>query len=379
MKRFRRPRLIGAAALTAALCASWVTSSPALAHSNVTVLASGLDNPRDLAFTPSGKLYVAQAGHGGSECIPSPDPGMGSTCVGFTSSISRIDPSGAVVPVVTGFVSVAGSDGTAATGVDGIATLGDTIYGIETGSQDIVPDGPNPFLSPQTVATARAQLGRLIEAHPSGLWAAVADVGHFDFQWTAARPDLAPGQFPDANPYGVYAARGVQWVVDAGANTLDKVLPNGIVSVVAFFPNPPASDAVPTCIDRGPDGAFYVGELTGGGNVPGSSVVWRVAPGHDPVAWATGLTAVTGCGFGRNGQFYAVEFSTLGLDNAAPNTGAVVRVPPHSDSPVVVADDLSFPGGFAAGPGSTLYVSNWSIMPAENHGGPTGQVVRIIP
>jgi hypothetical protein len=81
---------------------------------------------------------------------------------------------------------------------------------------------------------------------------------------------------------------------------------------------------VPTCVDRGPDGALYIDELTGGGNAPGASVVWRydVATGG-LTKWATGLTAVTGCGFGKDGRFYATEFSTSGLDNAAPGTGAV--------------------------------------------------------
>lgn len=34
------------------------------------------------------------------------------------------------------------------------------------------------------------------------------------------------------------------------------------------------------------------------------------------------------------------------------------------------------PGGFAAGP-STIYVSNWSVAPANSGGGATGEVVRI--
>ena len=377
----RRVLTTCAAAVVTALCAWGVMASPASASGKVTVVASGLDNPRGLAIEPGGGLYVGEAGHGGSECIPPSAPGGTPTCVGFTSGISEINASGVVHRVVSGLFSMAGPDGSGATGVDGISLLGDgTVFAIETGASDFIPDGPNPFVSPETVVKARAQAGRLIETHPrTGAWSILADVGHFDFQWSGMHKDLVPGQFPDANPYAVFATPGVKWVIDAASNTLDEVWPNETVSIVAFFPNPPVPDAVPTCIDRGADGAFYVGELTGAGNGPGASVVWRVEPGHDPVVWATGLTAVTGCGFGSNGQFYATEFSTLGLVNAAPNTGAVVRVPPHSTSPVVVASELSFPGGFAAGPNDAIYVSNWSVAPAFTGGGPTGQVVRITP
>ena len=95
--------------------------------------------------------------------------------------------------------------------------------------------------------------------------------------------------------------------------------------------------------------------------------------------WATGLTAVTGCGFVQ-GTFYATEFSTLGLDNAAPGTGAVVRVAPNSTTPETVVDGLSFPNGFL-GSGASIYVSNWSVSPAViPPGGPPfqpGEVVRI--
>jgi hypothetical protein len=354
-------------------------TAPSSQAATVSTVASGLDNPRDLTFGPGGKLYVAEAGHGGSECLTGGGPGGEESCVGFTSGISRIDSSGAH-RVVSGLVSLAEPSGFGATGIDGVSMLGNgAMFGIVTASSDSIPDEASKSLSTTTIEAARAQLGHLIQANPSGHWRATADVGHFDFGWSSEHKELVPDQFPDANPYAVLTEGGVNWVIDAAANTLDEVRPNGSVRVVAFFPNPPVSDAVPTCIDRGPDGAFYVGELTGAGNAPGSSVVWRVLPGQQPTEWASGLTAVTGCGFGSDGQFYATEFSTLGLIDAAPGTGDVVLVPAHSTSPTVIASGLSFPGGFAAAADGSLYVSNWSIAPADSGGGPTGEVLRIVP
>jgi hypothetical protein len=342
----------------------------------VTTVVSGLDNPRDLAFSPNGQLYVAEAGHGGPYCFSGGEEGV--ACAGFTSQISVVDQAAHTArPVVTGIISLADETGFGATGLDGISFQGNGgLYGIITGSALSTPD-QLPGIPDAAVAAAKAQLGRLIQANPSGNWKTVADVGDADFTWAGQHQNLVPDQFPDANPYGVLALPGEEWVVDAGSNTIDRVDRNGNVTVEAFFPNPPTSDAVPTCVDRGPDGALYIGELTGGGNTPGSSIVWRYVPGSgNPTVWATGLTAVTGCGFGADGSFYAVEFSSLGLENAAPGTGQVVRVAAHSTSPVTVTAGLSFPGGFAAGADGSLYLSNWSIAPAFTG---LGSVLKVTP
>ena len=355
-----------------------VAAAGAVPPPTVTTVVSGLDNPRDLAFGPDGSLYVAEAGHGGPECFGGGEEGT--TCVGFTSQISKIDIGGGTfAPIVTGFVSTAGDDGSFATGIDGVSvSRSGSIFGIETGSADSVPDSI-PGVSSSTIQRAKAELGRLL-VDPPGRVSIVADVGDRDFEWSAGNANLVPGQFPDANPYGVFALNdGEVWVVDAGANTLDRVQigPGGrwnSIGIAAFVPNPPSSDSVPTCVDRGPDGALYIGILTGGGNVPGASIVYRYTPQSGLTQWATGLTAVTGCGFAPNGTFYAVEFSTLGLDNAAPGTGALVAVPPHSISPTLIAGGFSFPGGFAAGPDGSLYFSNWSIAPASWG---TGSVVQV--
>src|SRR5690242_9224177 len=62
--------------LIAATAALAVVLVPPIAdaHSTVTTIASGLDNPRGLAFGPDGGLYVAEAGKGGAgPCFPSPE------------------------------------------------------------------------------------------------------------------------------------------------------------------------------------------------------------------------------------------------------------------------------------------------------------------
>jgi hypothetical protein len=351
----------------------------------VTTVASGLDNPRGLAFNSQGDLFVAEAGHGaepaGSFCPIPKGPSGEEECVGLTSGVSKIEKGGSPHRVVTGKFSIATPKGGGAVGIDGVSVNeSGNLFSVVTGASDQIPPGiKGPA---ELIKEAREQIGRLFETNRWGRTRIVADPGHFDFNWSNEHKQLVPEQFPDANPYAVLAVDGGEWVIDAAANTLDWVSKDGEVKVVEFFPNPikngkPQSDAVPTCVSRGPDGALYVGELTGVGNGPGQSVVWKVEQGEEPEVWATGLTAVTGCGWDGDGEFYAVEFSTLGFETFTPGTGALVLVPPHSTKPVTVVDKLNFPNGFASRD-DNVYLSNWSIAPSNGGKGP-GSVLKITP
>ena len=380
-----RHRTPGLVCLLGAVAVAFGVLLPTLAgatpSSGFTTVASGFNNPRGLAFGANGRIYVAEAGTGGPACAAGGPEG--DICLGLTSGVSVINANGTHHEIVSGLASVSGDGGFFATGADGLSRSHDgRLSTIITSCPQQIDGLPPGVFDPSVVRTARHQAGRIIDIGRNGNITVGAGVGRFDWNWSGRHTDLVPGQFPDCDPYALLAGTRTTWVVDAASNTLDSVSPQGHIEVVAFFPNPASSDAVPTCVDRGPDGALYVGELTGGGNVPGSSVVWRVdtsKPHPTPTMWAGGLTAVTGCGF-VGGTFYATEFSTLGLDNAAPGTGAVVRVAPNSTAPETVVDGLSFPNGFL-GSGSSIYVSNWSVSPAViPAGGPPfqpGEVVRI--
>jgi hypothetical protein len=243
-----------------------------------------------------------------------------------------------------------------------------------------------------------------VKVTPSGRWKAVSDIGDFDYLWTGANQDQpwAPsGQFPDANPYGVEAIAGRQFVADAGANTVDEIRPDGSVRIIAFVPNPelplpdgtlvPVSDSVPTCVAQGSDGYLYVGTLAYGANLarfsptappnwsslPPQSKIYRVDPNatevvlRDADVWASGFNPIVACGF-NGGAFYVTEYIT---QQSGYTTGDVVRVQVTSGGPgsraTLGENALHQPNGLAFDADGNVYVSNYSVSFGA------GQVVRV--
>jgi sugar lactone lactonase YvrE len=138
---------------------------------------------------------------------------------------------------------------------------------------------------------ALAQAGRVIRVRRGKLVPGAA-VDRIEFR---KDPD---GAGKDSDPYGIAARRGKLYVADAAANDLLQVSGRR-VKVVAVFPNAAkGAQSVPTVVRKGPDGALYVGELTGDKAPNGSSRVWRVVPGHKPTVFAKGFSRITGLAFG---------------------------------------------------------------------------------
>jgi hypothetical protein len=209
-------------------------------------------------------------------------------------------------------------------------------------------------------------LGHLIRANVrAGQWNAETDISAHE---AAENP---AGGTVDSNPYGILSYGQGHLVADAGANALLNVQQNHKIETVAVFPNvttTPARQAVPTCVTLGPDGAYYVGLLTGGPFAIGVASVMRVVPGQAPTVFVGGLTNIVDVGFGPDGRLYVLEIAA----NAIPNftTGALLRIEANN-SITPIAQNLNAPGGFAFGPDGAAYVSVNSTNPS------TGMVVRI--
>jgi hypothetical protein len=367
----RAPRARLAAALVAVgtVCSILVTPGVAVAHSGMTTVAGGLDNPRGLAFGPDGSLYVAEAGRGGTApCFPGAEGG--DVCFGTTGAISKIS-HGKAWRVVKGLGSI-GEQGTGANsiGPSDVAFRGRDLY-------FTVGLGADPAMRAGLPDAGQAQNGWLLRANKHGTLKQVADVAGFE---ATANPD---GGVPDSNPHSLLMTWHGQFVADAGGNSLVRVSPSGRMSTVATFPSqlvtappelglPPGTkipmEAVPTSVARGPDGAYYVGTLTGFPFQVGAARVYRVVPGQAPQVYAGGFTNIIDIAFGPDRKLYVLEIAHNGLLSGDP-TGALIRVS-HGGKRIVASAGLNTPGGLAIR-GHSAYVSNCGTCPG------TGSIVRI--
>lgn len=286
-----------------------------------------------------------------------------------------------------------------------LVSEGNTIREIFRGAVRTVTEVPVPSTNPPSLVNGLVAVGaRSFYATSGGgdlaagaaLWRGgpggvrrVADITAFE---TQSDPDVLEGPQwkhpnceaiqpfnagPQSNPYHLTRRTGNETLVaDAAGNTLLSARGNGRVDWVAVF-TPPVDESgefrtlfpldaetdcyvqpVPTAVDIGPDGAYYVGELTGAPAVPGWSRVWRIRGGSSnvvcPSAACTevlsGLTSIIDLEFGPDGLLYVLEYDQAGWLAAvtgAGTGGALKRCDVDAGTCSLVQDGLVLPGALA--------------------------------
>ena len=310
---------------------------------NVRIM-SGLNNPRGLALGPNGAVYVAEAGAGGAGPCVFNTVTNETRCFGLTGAISRFV-NGRQERFVTGLPSHSLPGGDAAAGPNDVSFqgTGDMFVAMGLG---FAPVDRRLFGS--------APFGKLLQISSDGQIREAGDVSAYE-------RDVNPAGGPfDSNPYGVLALPSVRLVADAGANAVVSVTASGLVNTVAVFPSRPsrATDSVPTAIAVGPDGAYYVSELSGVPFAAGAANVYRVVPGQAGQAFRSGFTTVTDIDFGPDGSLYVVEHSTGPQFFALP--GDIVRVRPDGTRTVLVAN-LNRPTSLVVDSTGSIYYTNGGI------------------
>ncbi|MFF4502373.1 ScyD/ScyE family protein [Streptomyces sp. NPDC001401] len=344
-----------ALAATAGIAPASATGGHSGGRPVIRVIATGLDNPRQLSYD-NGHLYVAEAGRGGKKCLGQGPEGP--TCIGLSSAVTKIFWDGGAwkhYRVVDGLPSAGAPDGGFSVGVDGVSALNGCVWGVETWAP---PEAGVPTTPPWN------KLGKLLSIE-RGKARIAADISAVELKYNPHKASV------DSNPYAVLALPdGRKIVADAAGNDLIEVSPNGKARPFTVFKDHDKHEAVPTSLALGPDGNLYVGELNGEPKKP-TARVWKVDPWSGKIlGWKSGFGSITGIAFNDDGDLYVSQLFAGVVTKVSGGTRTNVKVP--------------FPAGIAVDPwDGKVYVSAWSIADRdgtvlEGRKTPGGQVWKIL-
>ena len=197
---------------------------------SLSVLADGLDNPRNFDWDKDGNIYLTTSGKGGDgedgRCVPSPSSQFIPLCAGNTGSLLKI-----------------GTDGSTSTVIPDLASLALTPFGEQAaGPADFKFDNNgNAYLlmgyagDPSTSGPIlqTPTLGKLFEVDLENgvLGREVADFAQYEVDNNPDGTDII------TNPYAMTIKDNAAYVVDGGANVIWKTpLDEGGIEKVAAFP-----------------------------------------------------------------------------------------------------------------------------------------------
>lgn len=328
---------------------------------DVSVFATGFNNPRGLKFGPDGNLYVAEGGLGGSflstgqctQVVPPVGPYKGSTVSG---RISKVDVAGVRTTVTDNLPSTSANEviGGDVSGVADVAFIGNTLYALLAGGgcSHGVPTIPNG----------------IVKVNPNGSWTWVANLS----DWLQSHPVANPEEDdfePDGTWYSMINVRGDLYALEPNHGDLVKVTTSGAVTRVVDI-SATQGHIVPTALTY--KGNFYMGNLFTFPIPGGASGIYKITPSGQIKEVVTGLNTVLGLVFDNRNRMYVLEM-TAGAPFPTPGMGRVLQIDP-SGTMTTIATGLSLPTGMTMGPDGNLYVSNWGFSPAAIGG---GQVLKI--
>jgi glucose/arabinose dehydrogenase len=300
--------------------------------------ASGLLNPRGLAFRSDGSLFVAVAGSGGPNEV---DVGREKPHhYGRSGQIVRIAPDGSKFLMAKDLPSIVTAVNEEC-GPSAIAFIDDRAYLLlASGGWEI---GDPAFHS------------GVYELQSDGSLHKVWDMTEYVLAHPArARREDPRADVPAGMAYGMAAMGGKLYVTDANQEQLFEVDPaSGEARQVVEYPK---SNRAMTGVAAGPDGAIYVAEWA-------SSKVTRITLDGQIGDGATKLRVPTGVTFGPDGAMYVVEF-----------TGRVLRsAPVGQEQKDILVDGLRAATAIAFGPDGNLYVSVFGQGASNGE----GEIVRV--
>lgn len=324
----------------------------------VTVVASGLSNPRGFTWGPDGTLYLAQAGIGGDTILAEAE---GFTAAGGpTASVVTIA-DGCAAPLADGIHSVLWQEAGWVWGAMDVELLNGQLYVLVSGS------GAS-WGTPDLVSG-------IYRVGDDGALSLVADISAWlpDNPPEFAAPDYSgmDGSEFDMEPLGDAFLVSV-----ADGGQIIRAVPDGELTMLADLS---VGHLVPTGIAVDADGNAYVGFETTPPYPNGASKVVQITPDGTVSDYWTGLTAVTDIEIGPDGMLYAAEMS---IDNSeqAPflnsTSGRIVRQT-GPDTLEAVVTDAPPPVALGFDADGALYVAAPAYGPNGDAGEGIGFLARV--
>jgi hypothetical protein len=322
----------------------------------ITALVNGLNDPRGITFSPTGRMFVAEAGRGGSVSTvglcDQVQPPVGPFLGGSTARVLEI------------------RDGVAVVAADGLpsAEASPLIGGDKQGVADVAFFGNQLYAM---VAGAGCSHGHandnngIYKIDDNGERSMVADLS----AWLLANPGAKGAETPrnpDYEPDGTWYSMATDderiLAVEPNHGLLVSVKPQtGRVQLVNdLFTTFGDNTYTSLAIDRG---ETYIGTLGRIAFLPGvfppvpdfensfEAGVFRLSNNRRAEQVVGGLHAVLGVAFDRLHRMYVLQSPIF-----IPGTGSLVRVKSNGDIETLVSG-LVFPSALTAGPDEAFYVS----------------------
>lgn len=311
----------------------------------ISTVASGLDQPRGMAFDAGGNLVVAEAGAAGAVIQPP-------VTTNTSGRVSRITP-----------------DGRRETVIGGLPFTLDTATGTSVGPADVaLVGGELLVLTGEGSALLSRSLLRIEPGAPPQMVAsflAFAQAGNPEGQ-------MMGGAGVQANPYAMIAAPdgSALFVSDGASGRVLRVTLDGTIQEFAAVPGRPPL----TGLAFGPDGRLYVAVFSVLPHTPGSGAIWVAEPGGAIAPAVEGLTMPIDVAFDPAGTLYVLEFSDgrSPKEPYAAGRGRLLRIEAGGEHTVVL-DGLNFPTAMLFARSGDLLISASGAF----SGAGAGSVVRV--
>ncbi len=336
---------------------------------SVTTYATGLTNPRGLAFGPDGNLYVAEAGVGGGQTPADIDPGCpvdvniySPYTAGYSGRVTRVR-----------------ADGTTETVAADLPSMTDA-YGGSYGPTDVAFVDGRLYVLIEMGGCSHAMpddLPAILRVNPDGSTTNVANLN----AWHAANPphfikDTDPAS-TDQEPGGVFhsmiALGKYLYVVETNRGFLLRVDPSsGTIEKLYDMSIDDAEHNPIVMTRRGNE--YFVGTFGEDGGPAELAQFDKDFSGYSLPFQS--LNPLVGLAWHGN-RLYGVEIFPYDNQWTTDNANLVTFDRKTGARTVVLTGFASLPNGLVDGPDGALYTSNWGISYAP--GGGDGSVLRIVP